>query len=254
MDNIILYEHPMNEMIRVCLRLECIFAQAENHLQTTDYWNNRSAVASIVDLIDILDRPDFKTKLTQQFIQLNDSMLDLGQKDGVDQNKLNSILQVLTHHLEFLQSYQGKLSQIAEENDFLAAVRLRLAKTGGARNFDLPMYHFWLQQNNERRSTDLQTWFGYFTPVQETIEFLLSLIRKSTCFIDSEAPDAFFEKTLDKKSEYQLIRIGMPTHVNAFPEMSVGRHRLSIHFYQLNNHERPVQHKESLSFKLACCS
>ena len=80
MDDIILYEHPMNEMIRVCLWLECIFAQAENRLQATDYWNNRAAVASIIDLINILDRPDFKTKLTQQFMQLNESMQSLSKQ------------------------------------------------------------------------------------------------------------------------------------------------------------------------------
>jgi cell division FtsZ-interacting protein ZapD len=40
---------------------------------------------------------------------------------------------------------------------------------------------------------------------------------------------------------------------NLYPEISVGRHRLSIHFYMLKEHGKAVQVMDDVAFDLACC-
>ena len=63
----IYYEYPLNEHIRVCLRLEAVFGQAEYFLTQEGYWATRAAMNSLCDLISLLDRPDFKNTLIENF-------------------------------------------------------------------------------------------------------------------------------------------------------------------------------------------
>ena len=254
MESGILYEQPLNETLRVCLRLECVFKEVEYFLHSNDYWNNRASVSGIIDLINILDRPDFKNKVIQLYIGYKEKFTKLlHHDDDVQQDKLLSVLGRIEQHLDYLQATSGKLTQEIERNEFLTSVKLRLAKTAGARSFDLPMYHFWLSQPDERRLVDLTQWFDFFVPIRRTVEFLLELIRYGTDLHDTEAPDAYYEKMLDPQVEYQLIRIQIPQGCAAYPDISVGRHRLSVHFFNLNKDERPTQVKDTLYFQLACC-
>jgi len=243
----------MNETIRVCLRLECLFTQIEHRLSHQGYWSIRASVASIVDLINILDRPDFKSKLTKQLMHHKENLSQHLNTTQVDQVKLKQILQQLDESISYLQNITGKLNQAVEQNEFLNSIRLRLSKAGGARNFDLPMYHFWLHQAESRCQHDLQQWLTSFYPIQHIIDLLLLLTRQSGQFLKVTAENGYYEKVLDASIDFQLLRIKIAIQAKAFPDISVGRHRISIHFFCLNAEERPLQFKEQLDFALACC-
>lgn len=253
MDNLILYEHPLNETIRVCLRLEALFAQTEHWLSHSDYWNIRATVASIIDINNILDRPDFKSKLTKQLINQKESLSQHLDLELVDQTKLRQVLQQLEKSITYLQNITGKLNQALEREEFLNSIRLRLNHAGGGQNFDLPMYHFWLHQAEAQCQRDLHKWINYFKPIQQIIELLLILTRQSGNFVTLTASNGYYEKTLDTAIDFQLLRIQTQLHAKAFPDISVGRHRLSIHFFCLNTQERPLQFRENIEFKLAFC-
>ena len=253
MDNLILYEHPMNETIRVCLRLECLFAQIEHYLNCRGYWNIRASVASVVDFINILDRPDFKSKLTKQLMHHKENLTQHLNTEHVNQTKLQQVLTQLDESIAYLQNITGKLNQDLEKNEFLNSVRLRLSKAGGARNFDLPMYHFWLHQNEVACQNELQQWITSFHPIQRIIHLLLLLTRQSGQFLRLTAENGYYEKTLDASIDFQLLRIQTTVQAKAFPDISVGRHRISIHFFCLNAVERAVQFREDTAFELACC-
>lgn len=254
MENAILYEHPLHETVRVCLRLECLFAQVDNRQSFDGYWNNRATVASIVDIVNVLDRPDFKSKLCQRLINCKENLNQHLNEDQVDQDKLHQILDQLASAIEFLNSTTTKLNQSLIDNEFLNGVRLRLSKTGGARNFDFPMYHYWLHLPETKRKADIEHWISLLADVQKSVALFLMLTRQSAQFFPVLAENGYYENNLDTSTDFQLLRFYIDKQTAAFPDISVGRHRMSLHFYTLNNcDERPVQFKEDVNFRLALC-
>ena len=255
MEQLILYEYPMNETVRLCLRLECLFAQSKNYLDKDDYWDTRATVATIVDIFNILDRPEFKSKLLKEIMQCRDDLKKHIDDDKVDQEKLQHFLEQISNSIDYLQNLTGKLNQELEKDEFLNSIRLRLTKTGGARNFDLPRYHHWLHQAEHKRKANMKTWFNGFSKIQTTVNLFLMLIRGSTQESNIVAEDGYFEKVLDNSIDYRLLRISLRKNIPAFPDISVGRHRMSLHFFTLDKeNERPIKYKQDVPFQLTCCA
>lgn len=255
MENTVLYEHPMHETMRVCLRLECLFGQIDNRFVDKGYWAHRSTIASIVDVVNVLDRPDFKAKLNKHLIQCKDGLNQHLDDEKVDQQKLQQVLAELNQSIQYLQQTSGKLNHALEQDDFLNSIRLRLSKTGGARNFDLPRYHYWLHLSEDERDADIKQWLNNLTDIRAVLDLYLMLVRQSTCPFSVVAENGYYEKMLDTSIDYQLLRMYVDTTTQAFPDISVGRHRMSLHFFTLNpDEQRPIQYKQDVNFKLALCS
>ena len=66
MDNEITYEQPLNEVIRVCLRLEQLFQQIDHALDDHSTISTRHLVTLIINALHLLDRPDLKAKLAKE--------------------------------------------------------------------------------------------------------------------------------------------------------------------------------------------
>lgn len=251
----VLYEHPLHETLRVSLRLECLFAQSDHRLTQQGYWDDRAIVATLVDIVNILDRPDYKTKLSKKLIDSKENLSQHLDAEKVDQEKLQSILQQFNSSIEYLNSVNGKLNQDLEKNEFFNNVRQRLGKTGGARNFDLPMYHFWLSTTEKNRRADIDQWFKQIAQVRQAVQLYLKVVRDSTTFDRFTAEKGFFEKDLTATTEYQLVRIYLKNNSKFFPDISIGRHRMSLHFFSMDNvNERPSQFKQDVKFKMALCT
>lgn len=62
MTDSIIYEQPLNEIVRTCLRLEHVFHSAHHFLAKSNTWDYRAAVRALTEIMAILDRPDFKGK------------------------------------------------------------------------------------------------------------------------------------------------------------------------------------------------
>jgi cell division protein ZapD len=252
-DEPILYEQPLNETARTCLRLESLFAQAKFHLNKNTYWHDNAAIASLIDLTAVLERPDFKTKLTQILMHYKETVAQHANDPSLNQEKLESLIRDLLENIDYLQTTPGKLTQEIDKVEFLSTVRLRSTKIGGMCNFELPIYNYWLHQPEEQRQQDLQCWFATFKSIERAVTLLISLIRRSGQFTTVIATKGYYEQSLDPQINYQMIRIRTLGNAIAFPDVSVGRHRLSVHFFELNVEERPLQYKENFSFEIACC-
>ena len=86
-----------------------------------------------------------------------------------------------------------------------------------------------------------------------SIKIVMELIRESTKSQIKFAKQGFFQETLDPAIPYQLIRIGLTPDRKVFPEVSVGRHRLSIHFVAPSFESRPGYITHDIQFRLAIC-
>lgn len=246
----ITYEQPMNEHVRACLRLEKLFLQAENAMQGESVWDTRSTVAAMIEILNILDRPDLKPKLTKELCRHLANFARLEQTPNVDHKKLSGLLADLENIIDSLQSTSGKMAQQLRDNEFLNSIRQHLLNPGGACGFDIPAYHYWLEQPPEKRIHTLKKWFKHLDTIQTAVQCLLRLIRESNSPQPKVAHEGFFQMTLDPQAPCQLIHVSIPHKLELFPEISAGRHGLCVRFYIPNLDSRPTQTPQNVEFML----
>ena len=247
------YEQPVSEHIRVCLRLELLFQQAKYRLQAGSIWDSRSAVTTLVDILNLLDRPDLKTKLTKELCRYLSVLGRLEKTSDVDHQKLSALLIELENVIDALQAMRGKIGQDLRDSDFLGAIRHHHANPGGISEFDSPAYYLWLKQAVSRHQQDLEHWFKEFEVIQTAINLVLKIVRNSASPENKIAKEGFFQSTMDSSAACQLIRVALPHNSELFPEISVGRHGMYIRFCLLNLNERAKQFAQEVNFRLTSC-
>ena len=204
----------------------------------------------------VVDRSDIKTKLSKilsEYALSLQNLLHLPAASEINEVKLKGILTDLGNLVENLCHNSGKIGQKLRDNEFIATLQQKNFTPAGTCAYNAPAYNVWLQQNPEIRKQNLTEWLDNFTELSAIVGLLLELTRESTKLSEVLAPNGFYQINLDPKISYQMVRIAILGNIEIYPEISVGRHRLSVHFYRLNAFGRPEQVKQDLLFELACC-
>lgn len=249
-ENSVIYEQPLNELIRVCLRLEQLFFQLDHALQDSTPFGTRNTVSIIIDVLQLLDRPDLKAKLAKELGHHLSHLMRLENTPNIDQVKLRDLLRQLDDLIRCFIDSNGKIGQNLREVEMLNSLRLHLTTAGGGCCFDIPLYHYWLQQPLEKRQDIIQSWLLEFTNIRTTVSLILQLIREASRLQEKRAEHGFYQELLDPQLNLKLIRVAVPRGFPAYPEISVGRHFLSIRFFAPSIQDRPTQFSENLSFWL----
>ena len=253
----ITFEHPLNECTRICLRLEYLFTQFHKRISTPNFSASsaRVAIDILIEMLNVIDRPDLKTRLTQTLTQNATTLNNLQQLPQINQKHLRSILGTLEPLINQLHSTHTKIAEPLRNNDFLNAVRTQIHNPGGVCDFALPVFALWLTQDPQQIKLQLNTWFKEFNLLEKISKIILELTRESTLPEKMIAPDGFYQRTLNPATPCQLIRITVATRLNVYPELSVGKHRLSIHFLetQYMDGKRFGIRQQGVGFELSCC-
>ena len=249
----IIYEQPLNEQIRFCLRLEYLFAKVNHHLSSESPWNLHQVLNTILEILHITDRPNFKNKLGQALTQYASSLIQLEKLPEVDKQKLHATLKKINKLIDNLRTNTQKIGQVLRENEFLMAIQQRLYTPAGTCNFNLPAYYLWLQQDTTILKNQLSIWLSSFQQLQEITNLILKLTRESAPFKKIKANGGFYQSNLEANLHYQMIRIRLIPEKLLFPETSIGRHRLAIHFFTIDLNGRAAQTPDDITFELACC-
>jgi cell division protein ZapD len=254
--DLIIYEQPLNEHIRVCLRLEHLFEQTLFNIESTTEWGSRTTLLAILETLNVLDRPDLKTKLIKALTQHAATLTQLEILPQVDSNKLRSVLTELDRLIDQLYATQGKIGQNLRNNEFLNTIRQHLYNPGGAVNFSNPAFQLWLHQPTVNRINDLKAWLKEFDQLRDVVNLLLKLTRQSSLPLEKYADNGFYQQALDPNVSCELLRVGVPINSNIYPEIGVGKHRATVRFVESNYHElgRSKQCDYSIKFKLTICS
>ncbi len=252
-DLLILYEHPLNERTRSLLRLEHLFDQTHYHLPLPEVWNSRAAIDGLLGVINIFQRSDLKGDLIKEVDRYRKALHRIGETQVVDEGRLEEILDTLDLVYSKLQSRNGSPGQQLRRNTFLMDILQRSTIPGGNCAFDLPQYHYWLQQPSELRVEQLQQWMATFEEYHDAVSIILTLIRDSSDRVAEEANDGIFQQNLDPQQPTQLIRLFLRPDLGCFPEISGGRHRFTIRFLAANETGRPAQLRQLIPFNLATC-
>ncbi len=251
MSNIV-YEQPLNERMRTLLRLEHLFGQLRYHLAGETLWDNRKAISGIIDVLNLFERADLKTELIKEIERLTGVLSKLREQPHVDDQRLVETLSDLKLLNQAIQAIPGRLGDGLRQQELIASVKQRLAIPGGSCSFDLPVLHYWLSQAEHVRKRQLLQWVTEFKIIDEATTLLLELIRSSAYQEEILAEKGFFQKAFETNAPCQLIQIKL-NGTPVFPEVSGGKHRISIRFLTTDEKNRPLPAQEDVSFALACC-
>jgi cell division protein ZapD len=249
----IVYEQPVNELVRVCLRVEHLLSMIQQGLRGQHLYDTRSALSSLMDLLSLTDRPDLRGKFTKEFVRQQANLQRFVNQDHIDQTKLKHTLSEQNEIVQLLQSHNGKFASNLRENEFLMSIRQHSSMAGGALSFDTPAFFYWLQKPLQERHAEIIKWLNEFEDLFHVIAFMLRLVRNSGQPVLHTAHDGFFQTSLDSQMPCQLIRVSVPNTLHIFPEVSVGRHGVSIRFYCPTVKERAALYGKDVPFRLSCC-
>lgn len=254
MSNQLIFEQPLNEHIRTFLRLEHLFNQYHQHINSQTEWDTLNAVKAILDILSMLGRGDIKRETIKELERQNTNLQSFVEIPNINHGKLIDMIDEQKKCLQELHAIGGTIGHELQQHELLNAIRQRLSMPGGLCEFDLPVYSHWINQAYEKRTEILKQWFAPFATLNKAINLILHVIRDSTDAIDETADDGFYQKSLDANLTCLMIRVLLPNDTTVFPEISAGKHRFTVRFLKAGDlAHRPEQDKNNIEFKLACC-
>jgi cell division protein ZapD len=253
-ENAIIYEQPLNELIRACLRIEQLFFQIDHQINDTTTLGTRNVIAAIINMLQLLDRPDLKAKLAKELTHQMSILLRLPNTPEIDQDKLQTLLKQLEDLTRCFIDSSKKIGQGLREIELLNNLRLHLASPGGGCSFDIPIYNYWLNRPSSERLTTVKSWVAEFSTIRTATNLILQLIREGSKSIQKTAEHGFYQELLDPQINLRMIRVALPYDLAAYPEISIGRHFLSVRFFEPTILSRPTQYLHHLQFWISHCN
>lgn len=249
----IVYEQPLNERMRTLLRLEHLFIGMMYHIKGPAEWDNRAGIETLVNIVDFMGRVDFKTELIKD-LELHRAGLERWQRTPqVNTERVSALVNQVILVLEKLQA-SNEFSVDIFPNQLINQIRQRSSIPGGNCRCDLPNYYYWLQKNPKQRQSDFSEWLVPIELLREALELDLYLIRNHATSSQEVAPTGFFQSKLDTHASYQLIQVMLPIEYPGYPEISGGKQRFTIRFFEVVRiEEKPVPTQQDINFELNCC-
>lgn len=256
----ITYEYPLSERIRTLLRLEDLFERMRHFLARGDSLDHHAALAALFEVIDVAGRADLKSDLMQELERQRQVLSTYRGSPEVAQTALEHVLGEADETYDALAANATRTGQHLRENEWLMSVKSRVNIPGGACEFDLPSYHFWLNRPSEARLADINAWLAPLLPVRDGIGIVLKLLRDSGKPADLVATQGQFQQMLSGRVA-QLVRLRVARDHEFVPEISANKYALMIRFMSITADssggwaaQRPRQADVNVPFELTYCN
>jgi cell division protein ZapD len=252
---VITYEYPLNERIRTLLRLEYLFERSRHFIARSDPHDHHMALLTLFEILEVVSRADLKSDLLQELERQKQVLLSFRNNPDIAQEALASVIRDIEQAAGALFSMTGKIGQYLRENDWLMSIKQRTAIPGGACEFDLPSYHYWLHRAAEERTGQLAAWTSPLYPLRDGSAIILRILRESGRPQSVSAPQGMFQQMLGGKSA-QMLRLRLAPELACVPEISANKYVLNIRFLAQSGEEpRSVRTAEAdIPFELTFCN
>jgi cell division protein ZapD len=249
--DLLCFEQPLTERMRTFLRVEFLYEQARFHMDGIADFSARATVDSILEILAILGRGDVRAEVLKDLERHTERLNQFRQTPGVDAQRLNRLLTSLDQRKSALTAAGTQFLQPFRDCDFLSAIKHRSAIPGGTCSFDLPDYNFWLNLPIKARQQQIGAWLKTLAPLCDAVGDLLWFAREAGEPKQCSAGAGFYQTNLDRNMHLNLIRLRLARAPGVFPEVSAGKHRLTVRFVEWKGIDaRPVQTTERVDFEL----
>lgn len=254
--SMISYEQPLNEKIRLFMRLELLVSRFK--YQILDHpkpENTAAALHLLLDLYNISARLDVKSEILKEIDRMGQAARLLLRHEEGDAETLDSVLDQLNHHSDVLYQQRGQLGQNLKNHVFFNNLRQRSSLPGGINGFDIPLFNYWQEQPVEVRLEFLNEWAAPYIKADAAAHYILNVIRNFGLRTSEVAKDGFFQSTLEGRRPYQMLRVELPSGASCYPEISAGKQRFTLRFVDSDMMaDRGKQVKEPVDFTLLLCN
>ncbi len=253
-NDMINYEFPLNEKVRTWLRLEDLFARIQHFIAQDDGIDHHDALTTLFEILETSSRADLKSELLQE-IERQKRMVGQQVNDDtvMPQQGQEKILIELEQVAIELLAMLGKIGQHLRKNEWLMVIKQRATMPGGTCEFDLPSYHYWLQQPVAVRRADLQNWLAPLLPINCAIELVLRLLRADGNVMKFIARKGNFQQMQGGRST-QLLRLGIGRNLACVPEVGANKYAINIRFLVADYATKPTLFAQDVPFELTFCS
>ncbi|PLK47943.1 cell division protein ZapD [Uliginosibacterium sp. TH139] len=249
----ITYEYPLGERIRTLLRLEDLFDKVLHFSLADGPYEHHTALLALFEILDVAGRADLKVDLVQELERQRQILLAFRDNPQISEEALSGALYEIEQASSALLSMAGRIGQYLRESEWLMAIRSRTAIPGGACEFDLPSYHFWLNRDFQLRRHDLTTWLNPMLPIRDGLTIVLRLLRESGRSESQLAKRGSYQIMMTGRSA-QLVRVRLAREISAVPEISANKYAFNIRFVAPDVISRPRQSEADIPFELTFCS
>ncbi len=243
----VLFEHPLNEKMRTWLRIEFLIQQLSSRPTIASYADALHFFRNTGDLLDVLERGEVRTDLLKELERQQRKLQTWAEVPGVDQQRIEALRQQLKLSGSTLIS-APRIGQFLREDRLIGLVRQRLSIPGGCCGFDLPTLHIWLHMPQKYRDEQVAKWLASLTPLMQSLELILDLIRNSAPFRKQTSLNGFYQ---DNGDDADLLRLRLDLANQLYPQISGHKSRFAIRFLPLDSEHGIVP--ERFDFELACC-
>ncbi|NIQ09928.1 MAG: cell division protein ZapD, partial [Gammaproteobacteria bacterium] len=192
-------------------------------------------------------------ELLKELERSTGNLRGLLQNPKVDHERLGTILRALEHLTVNLHGLPAQPGQALREDSFITSIRQRSSIPGGTCDFDLPIYHWWLDQSWKIREQEQKRWYSSLNAVRQAIEMLLKMIRNSAEPRTLSTDNGSYQQQLDSNIPYQMVRVMLPDNSPYYTEISGSKHRFSLRFLKQGQGKAGVA-EDTVNFKLSCCN
>jgi cell division protein ZapD len=250
---VITYEYPLNERIRTLLRLEDLFERTLYFSDLDGPNEHHVAIVTLFEILEITGRADLKFDLVQELERQRQILLSFRNNPDISEDALSGALYEIEQCSAALLAMQGKTGQCLRENEWLMGIKNRTGIPGGACEFDLPSYHYWLNRDPAQRRVDLTGWIKPLLPIRAALGIVLRLLRSSGRAEQQVAPHGAFQLMLSGRTA-QLVRLRLSSNPAAVPEISANKYALNVRFTVPDICGRPKQSEADIAFDLTFCN
>ena len=247
----ITYEYPLNERVRILMRMEDLFAKFSHFAEQQDALDHHAALLSLFEILEVA-RGDLKSDLIQELERQRHSLEPLRNNPSVKSEALEEVLSNITRTVTQLQGLSGKIGQHLRDNEWLMSIKQRACIPGGVCEFDVPSYHYWLSIEPEIRRANLHEWMAPFAPLNSAIEIILKILRDSGQPTRQLAPQGAYQQMATGRVA-QMLRVSLDESLPCFPEISANKYALNIRFTALGGGARPKVCDTQVEFDLTLC-
>ena len=167
---------------------------------------------------------------------------------------MSGVLRDIEQASAALFSMTGKIGQYLRENEWLMSIKQRTGIPGGACEFDLPSYHYWLHRPAEERIGQLAAWTSPLYPLRDGTAIILRILRESGKPQSLVAQGGMFQQMLGGKTA-QMLRVRLAPDVPCVPEISANKYVLNIRFLAQDREDsRPKTADWDVAFELTFCN
>lgn len=248
----ITYEVPLNEKIRILLRLEDLFARIAHFTELDTGRDHHAALCTLFEILEVVSRGDLKSDLLKELERRRRNLSTLRNNPAISESALSAILAEIDSATTDLLAMTGKTGHHLRDNEWLMSIKQRTSMPGGVCEFDMPSYHYWQHQGCDLQHENLRTWLSPLLPVIAALKIILRLLRESGKTFPFTAQQGTFQQMQGGRIA-QMLRLSLSSELACIPEVSANKYAINIRFITANYAAKSTLFEQDVPFELTFC-